>query len=653
LPGEWEQLQNIKNRAFQKSPSEVHIAGDEVYALRASVDHLFERQSVLKAWEILAEALNQHLGSISLDTLKQYFESGGAGVVRLTPEQELLAECTTTRGLELERWSVAFVNATKDHHIRLNPEFEPDQDLSNEQRAAVRAILSTRDQVFSFRGVAGAGKTTTLGEVNRALTGRKVHYIAPTASAATVLKAEGFHNATTVEDFLQNVAKREPLKGAVVICDEAGLKSNRQGADLLHLAQQHNARVLLVGDVRQHVSVEAGDFLRVLETHSQLGRCEVAEIRRQQDAPAYKSAVMRMARGDARGGLSALDELGWVKEGQADYLQGATEDYLRLTDGGKVLDRCLMVAPTWEENHRLTDSIRAILLARGQLAGEATAFSVHDSLRWTSQQKRNVRNYAPGQLVTFTLRSGRWQAGESAQVARVEHGEVFVAVRDGTERRLDIRQANKFDVGKARVIELVPGDKVLVRANHKSLGLINGHVLTVDRIEPDQTITTREGVHIPASFNQWCHGYVVTSHKSQGRTCEHVIVAAEKLDAKAAYVACSRGKRSCTVHTPDKERLLDRLPEGNRRAALDVLAESQPRASVSILRRAEMWTRLFGQIVLQKAAVTRDSLRRRLEQTRQVVQRWTLLQKICQQRQTVARRTFRGVRPGRAYTQHL
>jgi hypothetical protein len=61
------------------------------------------------------------------------------------------------------------------------------------------------------------------------------------------------------------------LQNAVVICDEAGLKSNRQGAELLRLAQKHNMHVLLVGDVRQHVSVEAGDFLHVLEAHKHTG----------------------------------------------------------------------------------------------------------------------------------------------------------------------------------------------------------------------------------------------------------------------------------------------------------------------------------------------------------------------------------------------
>jgi len=129
-------------------------------------------------------------------------------------------------------------------------------------------------------------------------------------------------------------------------------------------------------------------------------------------------------------------------------------------------------------------------------------------------------------------------------------------------------------VGHFRRVEVAAGDKLLIRANRKRSGLINGQVLTMDRIDPDGSILTREGLRIPAGFRQWCHGYVVTSHKAQGRTHQHVIVAAEWLDAKSAYVACSRGKISCTIHTPDKARLLQRLPEGTRRAALDVLSES-------------------------------------------------------------------------------
>ena len=56
--------------------------------------------------------------------------------------------------------------------------------------------------------------------------------------------------ATTLTEFLQNLAFREQgrLKGAVLIVDEGGLASNRQGAELLRLAERYSARVLFLGD---------------------------------------------------------------------------------------------------------------------------------------------------------------------------------------------------------------------------------------------------------------------------------------------------------------------------------------------------------------------------------------------------------------------
>ncbi len=595
------------------------------------------------AHEVLAGALNQALGSVDLAQLKHAVEQEQGELVQLSAQagNPLLAECCTRYGLELERWSVAFVNATKDRRQPLNANFASAGQLSAEQREAVRAILSTRDQVFSFRGVAGAGKTTTLREVHRGLAeaGHRAFYIAPTAAAAKVLQQEGFADATTVEDFLQNVSRHELLRGAVVICDEAGLKSNRQGAALLRLAHERDLRVLLVGDVRQHVSVEAGDFLRVLEAHSQLGRCEVAEIRRQQDAPAYKAAVERMAAGDARGGLAALNALGWLQESQVDYLHRATEDYLRLTHGGTDLERCLAVAPTWAEKHRLTEAIRSGLQARGlHERSDGATFTVHDSLQWTAQQKRNVHNYRTGQVVVFARATGVWKAGESAEVCSEGKGRLALFTVGGVVRPLPLRAAESFDVGTPRSIEVAVGDKLLVRANSKRLGVVNGQVLTVERVEPDQSIITNEGVSIPHSFRQWCHGYVVTSHKAQGRTCEHVVVATKRLDAKAAYVACSRGKSTCVVHTPDKERLLARLPEGSRRAALDAFSPAAAcnHSSLAIATRLQLWVRVPPQTATQSFARTAAPMRQRMEQVQQMVRRWRERRTAMLQRPQVA-----------------
>jgi hypothetical protein len=122
-------------------------------------------------------------------------------------------------------------------------------------------------------------------------------------------------------------------------------------------------------------------------------------------------------------------------------------------------------------------------------------------------------------------------------------------------------------------------------------GLTNGHVLTVSAIVLGGALQTKEGQRVLGDFLQWCHGYVVTSHKAQGRTPDHVVVAAERLTSKGAYVACSRGRKSCVVHTPDKARLIERLPEGNRRAALDVLSEILPK-NASIVNRVRAWKQL-------------------------------------------------------------
>jgi conjugative relaxase-like TrwC/TraI family protein len=617
---EWNQLQKVHAEARERVKHGVTAStGAEKAALKAAVDHLFERQSVLQRHQILAEALNQNLGSLDLTKLTAQVEAGKAGLIRLAddPVESLRSEHATRDGLKSELWSVNFVNKTKGAFPALNPRFELKGKLSPEQRDAVKHILNTQDQCCATRGVAGAGKTTTQREVRRGLdeAGHRVIAIAPTASAAKTLQAEGFKEATTVADFLQNGPSKFDLRGAVVICDEAGLQSNRQGEELLRLAQKHDMRVIFVGDVRQHVSVEAGDFLRVLETHSRLSRCEVAEIQRQQHA-GYKDAVGMLSSGAARDGLAALDKLGWLHEGQGNYLKDAAAAYFQSTDDGKSLDRCLAVSPTWEENRHFTHEIRSGLKERDLLPKEDTPCTVHESLRWTVQQRGNWRNYQPGQVVTLTKSIGGWKAGESALVARVESEKVIVVSAD-QERALPLKSTSSFDVSVLRPIGVCPGDKILIRANARPLDLINGQVLTVEKIGSNGTLHTREGIAVPPAFKLWTHGYVVTSHKAQGHTCGRVVVAAARLDAKSSYVACSRGRELCSVHTPDKSALMAHLPEGNRKAALDVVVDN-PRTDLSIQLRLPAYREIIAEVRRTHAEVNR-----RTEQARQMVMRHT------------------------------
>ena len=133
-----------------------------------------------------------------------------------------------------------------------------------------------------------------------------------------------------------------------------GFKATGKAPRRLALAQKHRQRVVFVGDSRQHVSVEAGDFLRILETHSKLESRELKNVRRQ-IADDYRQAVIAMADGKTAAGMEQLDAMGWIHEGKAGYLQEAAKAWMEKSEArrqrprtssawlphGKKTSRCL------------------------------------------------------------------------------------------------------------------------------------------------------------------------------------------------------------------------------------------------------------------------------------------------------------------------
>jgi hypothetical protein len=330
-------------------------------------------------------------------------------------------------------------------------------------------------------------------------------------------------------------------------------------------------------------------------------RVKLTAIRRQQDK-AYRTAVRCMAAGAARVGLERLDALGWVKEGRAGHLRGAVGDFLRLSDEGRKADRVLVVTPTWAEHEAFTAELRTQLKARGAVGPGENVVS-HEPLKWTAAQTRDVRNYETGMIVTFNRPTKGFKAGEFAEVSRVADGNVFVRADVG-ERQLAHR-SGAFSVARARQLEVAGGDRLLIRANDRRSGVLNGEIVTVEHIEAG-VIQTTDGRRIDSRrFGEFSHGFAMTSHASQSKTAEHVVVAAERLNAKAAYVACSRGRVSCVVHTPDKTALLDRLPDGNREAALDLLGSDD-----SLARKALDRTWAWAQSAASRARMLPDAVRR-------------------------------------------
>jgi ATP-dependent exoDNAse (exonuclease V) alpha subunit len=120
-------------------------------------------------------------------------------------------------------------------------------------------VLDSTDLAINVRGAAGTGKTATLREMDRGLreNGTEVVAVAPTRSAVDELQKVGFRDAMTVSRLLEDQESQHMLRGKALIVDEAGTVSGKQMQSLLHLAEDHGARIIFSGDTRQIRTVEA------------------------------------------------------------------------------------------------------------------------------------------------------------------------------------------------------------------------------------------------------------------------------------------------------------------------------------------------------------------------------------------------------------
>ena len=167
-----------------------------------------------------------------------------------------------------------------------------DRALTDEQRQAVRAVLSNTDGVNVICALAGTGKTYTAGVLRACYerAGYTVIGAAPTGRAARELAEDAGIAARTLDRLLLEVAQNpEALpEGGVLIIDEAGMAPTRLTARLLDAARQAQVKVIAIGDPGQLSSVQAGGWLAAVG--DKLGTVRLNEVIRQRD-PAERAAL--------------------------------------------------------------------------------------------------------------------------------------------------------------------------------------------------------------------------------------------------------------------------------------------------------------------------------------------------------------------------
>lgn len=556
-------------------------------AVTFALAKLSERESVFNPRVALLEANKRGIGQTSVAAIEAELETrrkeGKIKTVHLRDGQEV-AFLSSDEKIENElpqhinavqpkqtlQDEILTTKLSENSRAIVNAEF---LKLSDEQKIAVKEILAAKTGVVTLEGRAGVGKTTTLSFVNKmAETAEyEVLGLAPTTGAAQELETAQITSATLQKLLASQDAPRDHKRFFIV--DESSFVSSRQMDKFFREAVKPNDRVLLVGDTRQHEGVEAGKpFARIQREELATG-AKVETIRRQ-TKETMRETVKKLSEGKIIEAVAEMRERGQVRE-----TKDRDERHSSIVEAfTSEPEKSLVVAPRNADRQEINSKIHEALREAGKVGKAETEIKI---LRPRSElggvEREFAAAYREGDVISYTRGSqeNKIAAKSLAKVVKTDREQNLLTVeikddRSGTEAReitYNPKRLRGVSVWTEERIKVSEGDRLQFRApfETKQTKIANGTVLEVSKITADAlTLTTDKGKAVKLDVDQphtIDYGYAVTSHSSQGKTIDRVLIHAETgeskqiLNERMAYVAVSRARDEALIFTDDAEKL--------------------------------------------------------------------------------------------------
>lgn len=374
----------------------------------------------------------------------------------------------------------------------------------------------------------------------------------------------------------------------------------RDAERMLASAQKASARLVLVGDVDQLGSVEAGRSFGQLQDAG-MPTFVLDQIVRQTNAHT-REAVEAMLAGDAAAAFAALDRGGGAVIEQADTdtrIAVIARDFAHLSPEDRA--QTLVLDPTREGRQRLTDAIRLALVRDGTLGDEAVTATVLEPRGLTRAEAKRATSYTPGDIVTFRKGAkGKPRPGTGYRIDSVDAQTGTVRIvppkgkpHDWQPARWGGDHAEAFaEVSQ----EFRTGDKLQFTRNNYRAHRLNGATAMVVAIDAQGSSVVVEKDDGERQMLDLSHladrhvrpGWVRTIHSAQGATADRVMAHLESfrantVDTRAAYVAISRARTSAVLYTDNRANLTDALGfrDGNQVGAIDETMTRQKATTIA------------------------------------------------------------------------
>jgi conjugative relaxase-like TrwC/TraI family protein len=593
------------------------------------IEHALGRKAVVNRAEIEKHALWRGQWRITYEQIKTEinarFESGE--LIPINRRQG--PEITSRQMVELERENIVRMKAGQGRNrriahpdmvdARINDAAEKNLGfrLNQSQHQALQLILTTPDQIVGLQGYAGVGKTTTLKALNSVLeqSGYEVIGLAPQGRPAKLLADAGIESST-LQKFMIARPDHKQTTPRYYILDESSLADTR-GMNAFLRRLRPIDRVLEVGDLKQHLAVNAG---APFEQHQKAGMhtAVIADIRRQKD-PSLKKVVELFAKGQPRKATELL-----ITQGRVQEVEDPRERITAIAKDYAALPNAIVICPRNAEREQANREIHAALQDFGIVERAERRTTIYINRDVTGAQRKVAAAYQVGDQIRYTTGSKQHgiKAGEYREVVKLdaENNRMTVMDERGHLVEYDPKRLKGVAVYREDARDFSVGDRIQFRAPYPAKRITTNEIAYVERIAGDRMTVRMDDekqkqVTIDLStYKHIDYGFATTSQGAQGLGAYRVIInanayeSAQLLNERMGYVANSRAERQVTIYTNSKADLPYALARtSDKETAIDAMLTSAERKELIQKQRA-------AEIEQQRAQA--PQIEQRQEQTR-------------------------------------
>lgn len=474
--------------------------------------------------------------------------------------------------------------------------------LTRDQKKLFIDIMTSGDQFIVVQGDAGTGKTTIFKAVADAC---EEELVALSGHSKTGKAVEEFISATgakgsTVDSFLYQ--KNSDNGASLRIIDEASMLGSLQTHSMIQKAVEDNARLILLGDMKQLQAIDAGRAFQDAQEKGDIHVVRLSQGIRQKNAYTIKLAELTKSKYKIKDAINHIDKNNKLYERTS--FNDRRDIILELYKNDPA--NSIVITSTNKEKDILNSDIRSYLADHHIIDGKGLLFNTQVPISLVGIEKRFSSRYEIDNTIHIKKSFDGIEPGISGKITSIDlNNNTITAVLDnGSIEKIDMfKNGDKISGSADAIKEFAKGDHIIFLKNDKLVGVNNGQLGKINSIEENGIMNFSVGrnrLNVNLNhYNYVDHAYAITDYKSQGGSYTKVIFSAlaDRINLNSFYVAATRAKEDFYLLTDDVDQLTKHASKSqDKKSTLDhTISNHEIKNGVSIVSKFEKGTELSEQ----------------------------------------------------------